>query len=167
MHPLKMFEISGHPQFKQLHGHKIFMNATNTADRLDLYIFSSNVHAWWLCHLSITHDVIRGHVNHVITIMTLISFTELRYLYSPEQCIFIAYVIKDAANATDWGTEITMGILFAFLRVAPSVQMRVVARRNHGVSREAKNSIKGHAQNMWLSFLPCHFRSDEKVTARI
>ena len=102
MHPLKMFEILGHPQFKQLHGHKISMNATNSPDRLNLYIFSLNlsyhsfvsvhdiqqkpllnkisvyafilipaditvswccqcdafrrVHAWWLCHLSITRD---------------------------------------------------------------------------------------------------------------
>ena len=40
MHPLKMFEILGHPHFKQLHGHKIPMNATNSPDRLNLYIFS-------------------------------------------------------------------------------------------------------------------------------
>ena len=46
------------------------------------------VHAWWLCHLSITRDVIRGHVIHVITIMTLNSFTEFRNIYCPEQCIF-------------------------------------------------------------------------------
>ena len=43
MHPLKMFEILGHPHFKQLHGHKIPMNATNLPDRLNLYIFSSNL----------------------------------------------------------------------------------------------------------------------------
>ena len=29
MHPLKMFEILGHPHFKQLHIHKIFMKAKN------------------------------------------------------------------------------------------------------------------------------------------
>ena len=40
MHPLKMFEILGHPHFKQLHGHKIPMNATNSPDRLNLCIFS-------------------------------------------------------------------------------------------------------------------------------
>ena len=40
MHPLKMFEILGHPHFQQLHGHKIPMNATNSPDRLNLYIFS-------------------------------------------------------------------------------------------------------------------------------
>ena len=40
MHPLKMFEILGHRHFKQLHGHKIPMNATNLPDRLNLYIFS-------------------------------------------------------------------------------------------------------------------------------
>ena len=43
MHPLKMFEILGRPQFKQLHGHKIPMNATNSPDRLNLYIFSLNL----------------------------------------------------------------------------------------------------------------------------
>ena len=43
MHPLKMFEILGHPHFKQLHGHKIPMNATNSPDRLNLYIFSLNL----------------------------------------------------------------------------------------------------------------------------
>ena len=43
MHPLKMFEILGHPHFKQLHGHKIPMNATNLPDRLNLYIFSLNL----------------------------------------------------------------------------------------------------------------------------
>ena len=37
MHLLKMFEILGHPHFKQLHGHKIPMNATNLPDRLNLY----------------------------------------------------------------------------------------------------------------------------------
>ena len=40
VHPLKMFEILGHPHFKQLHGHKIPMNATNSPDRLNLDIFS-------------------------------------------------------------------------------------------------------------------------------
>ena len=43
MHPLKMFEILGHPHFKQLLGHKIPMNATNSPDRLNLYIFSLNL----------------------------------------------------------------------------------------------------------------------------
>ena len=43
MHPSKMFEILGHPHFKQLHGHKIPMNATNSPDRLNLYIFSLNL----------------------------------------------------------------------------------------------------------------------------
>ena len=43
MHPLKMFEILGHPHFQQLHGHKIAMNATNSPDRLNLYIFSLNL----------------------------------------------------------------------------------------------------------------------------
>ena len=43
MHPLKMFEILGHPHFKHLHGHKIPMNATNLPDRLNLYIFSLNL----------------------------------------------------------------------------------------------------------------------------
>ena len=43
MHPLKMFEILGHPHFKQLHGHKIPMNATNSPDRLNLYMFSLNL----------------------------------------------------------------------------------------------------------------------------
>ena len=43
MHPLKMFEILGHPHFKQLHGHKIPMNATNSPDRLNLHIFSLNL----------------------------------------------------------------------------------------------------------------------------
>ena len=43
MHPLKMFEILGHPHFKQLHGHKIPMNAANLPDRLNLYIFSLNL----------------------------------------------------------------------------------------------------------------------------
>ena len=32
-----------HPHFKQLHGHKIPMNATNLPDRLNLYIFSLNL----------------------------------------------------------------------------------------------------------------------------
>ena len=40
VHPLKMFEILGHPHFQQLHGHKIPMNATNSPDRLNLYFFS-------------------------------------------------------------------------------------------------------------------------------
>ena len=40
VHPLKMFEILGHPHFQHLHGHKIPMNATNSPDRLNLYIFS-------------------------------------------------------------------------------------------------------------------------------
>ena len=131
MHASKIFEILGHPHFQQLHGHKIPMNATNSPDRLNLYIFSLSlsyhsfvsvhdiqqkwllnkinvlrffssrrtalccqcdafrrVHAWWLCHISITRDVIRGHVNYMITIMTLNSFTEFRNLYYPEQCIF-------------------------------------------------------------------------------
>ena len=43
MHPLKMFENLWHPQFKQLHGHKIPMNATNSPDRLNIYIFSLNL----------------------------------------------------------------------------------------------------------------------------
>ena len=43
MHQLKMFEILGHPHFKQLHGYKIPMNATNSPDRLNLYIFSLNL----------------------------------------------------------------------------------------------------------------------------
>ena len=43
MHPLKIFEIWGHPHFKQLHGHQIPMNATNSPDRLNLYIFSLNL----------------------------------------------------------------------------------------------------------------------------
>ena len=43
MHPLRMFEILGHPHFKQLHGHKMPMNATNLPDRLNLYIFSLNL----------------------------------------------------------------------------------------------------------------------------
>ena len=124
MHPLKMFEILGHPHFKQLHGHKIPMNATNLPDRLNLYIFSLNLsyHSFVSVHdiqqkrlmnkISVyafthpgghhrvanvtlfvactrdgcaTRDVIRGHV---ITIMTLISFTEFKNLYCPEQCIF-------------------------------------------------------------------------------
>ena len=113
MHPLKMFEILGHPHFQQLHGHKIPMNATNSPDRLNLYIFSLNlsyqsfvsVHDIQLKRLlnkisvyafthpgghhrvanamlfvACTRDVIRGHVNHVITIMTLNSFTEFRNL---------------------------------------------------------------------------------------
>ena len=43
MHPLKMFEILGHPHLKQLHGHKIPMNATNSPNRLNLYVFSLNL----------------------------------------------------------------------------------------------------------------------------
>ena len=43
MHPVKMFEILGHPHFQQLHGHKIPMNATNSPDRLNLYTFSLNL----------------------------------------------------------------------------------------------------------------------------
>ena len=43
MHPLKMFEILGHPHFKQLHGRKIPINDTNSPDRLNLYIFSLNL----------------------------------------------------------------------------------------------------------------------------
>ena len=43
IHPLKMFEILGHPQFKQLHGHKMPMNATNSPNRLNLHIFSLNL----------------------------------------------------------------------------------------------------------------------------
>ena len=140
MHPLKMFEILGHPHFKQLHGHKIPMHATNSLDGLDFYVFTSSlsfhsfvsvhdiqqkdfwiklvvtllliptaitvlpmwrfcgVHTWWMCHLSITRDIIRGHVNHMITIMTLNSFIEFRNLYCPEQCIFIVttHIVKDA-----------------------------------------------------------------------
>ena len=42
MHPLKMFEIRGHLHFKQLHEHKMLMNATNTPDGLDL----SSVQVW-------------------------------------------------------------------------------------------------------------------------
>ena len=113
MHPLKMFEILGHPHFKQLHGHKIPMNATNLPDRLNLYIFSLNLsyHSFVSVHdiqqkrllnkisvyafthpgghhrvanatlsVACTRDVVRGHVNHVITIMTLNSFTEFRNL---------------------------------------------------------------------------------------
>ena len=38
--------------------------------------------------------------------------------------IVTAHVVKDAADASDWGTGITMGKSFAFLRVLPSVQMR-------------------------------------------
>ena len=41
IHWQKMLEILGHPQFNQLHGHKILMNTTNWPDGLDLYIFSS------------------------------------------------------------------------------------------------------------------------------
>ena len=130
MHPSKMFEIWEHPQFKQLHGHKIPMNTTNSPDRLNLYIFNLclsynsfvSVHdiqqkqhlnkisvdafthhggqhyvanAMLSSHARVMvvppfapHDVIRGHVNHVITIMTLNSFTEFKNLYCPEQCIF-------------------------------------------------------------------------------
>ena len=113
MHPLKMFEILGHPHFKQLHGHKIPMNATNLPDRPNLYIFSLNLsyHSFVSIHdiqlkrllnkisvyafthpgghhrvanatlfVACTRDVIRGHVNHVTTIMKLKSSTEFRNL---------------------------------------------------------------------------------------
>ena len=50
--------------------------------------------------------------------------------------IATARVAKDSANATDW--EVTMGILLVLLRVLPSVQVHMVARRTNGVSREVK-----------------------------
>ena len=86
---------------------------------------------------------IKGHVSNVITIMTLNSFTELRNVYCPAQCIFIAtaHVVRDTADATGRGAGITMGILLAFLRVSPSVQVCVVARRGNGLSREVKNNM--------------------------
>ena len=42
-------------------------------------------------------------------------------------------VVKDAADATDWDTGITMGTLFAFLLMSPSVQVHVVARQTNGI----------------------------------
>ena len=77
-----------------------------------------------------TRDVIRGHMNHMIIIVTLNSFTEYRKVIAKNNAFFIAAAyVKDTADATDWGTGITMGVLFAFLLMSPSVQVRVVARR--------------------------------------
>ena len=64
--------------------------------------------------------------------------------------IATAYVVKDAADTTDCGTGL-MGILFTFLHVSPSVQMRVVARRTNDVSLEVKNSMVLH------KICGCHF----------
>ena len=58
--------------------------------------------------------------------------------------IATAHVVRDTADATDRGTWITMGILFAFLCASPSVQVRVVAGPTNGVSREAKNNMVMH-----------------------
>ena len=43
MHPLKMFEILGHPHFKEPHINNRRMNVTNSPARLNLYIFSLNL----------------------------------------------------------------------------------------------------------------------------
>ena len=67
MHPLKMFEILGHPHFKQLHGHKIHMNATNLPDRLNLYIFSLNLsyHSF-----ASVHDIQQKRLLNKISVYT-------------------------------------------------------------------------------------------------
>ena len=67
MHPLKMFEILGHPQFKQLHGHKIPMNATNSPDRLNLYIFSLNLSYHSLVSV---HDIQQKRLLNKISVYT-------------------------------------------------------------------------------------------------
>ena len=168
MHPLKMFEILGHPHFKQLHGHKIPMNATNSPDRLNLYIFSLNLsyHSFVSVHdiqqkqllnkisvYAFTSLLIPADITVLLSVactcdgcatfrspvtsseVTWITWSPLwRSIHLPNSEIFIAWnnaffiatahVVKDPAH-----TGITMGIIFAFLRVSSSVQVRVVARR--------------------------------------
>ena len=65
MHPLKMFEILGHPHFKQLHGHKIPMNAINSPDRLNIYIISLNLS--YLSSLSV-HDIQQKRLLNKISV---------------------------------------------------------------------------------------------------
>ena len=172
MHPLKMFEILGHPHFQQLHGHKIPMNATNLPDRLNLYIFSLNLS--YHSFVSV-HDIQQKRLLNKISVYTFthpgghhrvanatlfvactrdgcatfgspVTSSEVtwftwsplwRSTHLPNSEIFIArnnaffiataHVVKDAAHGEDAG--ITMSMIFAYLRVSSSVQVRVVARR--------------------------------------
>ena len=77
MHPLKMFEILGHPHFKQLHGHKIPMNATNSPDRLNLYIFSLNLsyHSF-----ASVHDIQQKRLLNKISVYALLIPADITVL---------------------------------------------------------------------------------------
>ena len=172
MHPLKMFEILGHPQFKQLHGHKIPMNATNSPDRLNLYIFSLNLsyHSFvsvhdiqqkWLLNKISVYAFTHPDGHHRVANATLfvackrdscatfrspVTSSEVtwftwsplwRSTHLPNSEIFIArnnafFIATSHVVITCYGREdtgITMSIIFAYLRVSSSVQVRVVARR--------------------------------------
>ena len=159
MHPLKMFEILG-LHLKQLHGHKILMNATNTPEGLYLNIFSSTL-SYHSCVsvqdiqqkgllnkislYAFTHPNGHHHVAKAMLFMvcmrdgcatfwspmtssevTRIMWSPLWHsIHLPNSEIFIAqnneffiatrHIVQDAADATDWGTRISMGTLFAFL----------------------------------------------------
>ena len=65
MHPLKMFEILEHPNFKQLHGHKIPINATKSPDRLNLYIFSLNLSYY---SFVLVHDIQQKRLLNKISV---------------------------------------------------------------------------------------------------
>ena len=192
MHPLKMFEILGHPHFKQLHGHKIPMNATNSPDRLNLYIFSLNlsyhsfvsvhdiqqkqllnkISVYAFTHPGGHHRVANATLSVACTCATFrspVTSSEVtwpplwRLTHLPNSEIFIAWnnaffiatahVVKDAAH-----TGITMGIIFAFLRVSSSVQVRVAARRTMASAGKRKMTwsctkyvavISAHRFSIW------------------
>ena len=65
--------------------------------------------------------------------------------------IVTVHIVTDAVDATYWGTGITMGILFTFLRMSTSVQVHLVARWTNGVSWEAKNNM------VLRKICGCHF----------
>ena len=101
----------------QQKGLKISVYAFTHPDRQPCYEGDAFpcVHAWRLCHLSITHYVIWGHMNHVITIITLTkqrfsvsrstNLTNSEIFIAKNNAFFIgtAYVVEDAV------VGITMG----------------------------------------------------------
>ena len=64
----------------------------------------------------------------MITIITLNSFTKFRNLYSLKQCIFHSDRARCEGRCGE-DTGKTRSIIFAYLGVSSSVQVRVVARR--------------------------------------
>ena len=185
VHPLKMFEILGHPHFQQLHGHKIPMNATNSPDRLNCYILSLSLSYHSLCLFTI-YSKNDFWIKLVFTILLIpADSTELpmqrfssharvmvvptfdhpwRHQRSRESCdhhydaqhiyriqkslmpgtMHFSWRPRTLLRTLWWRYWDNNGLLFAFLRMSSSVQVRVVARQTNGASWEVKNDMVLH-----------------------